>query len=211
MGKPLIDKRYELRDLMGSGGMADVFLAHDEVLDRNVALKLLKAQYAENEELVERFRREAYSAASLSHPHIVPVFDGGETGDGTYYIAMEYLSGGTLKDRITSEGTLSPQTVVEVALHIAEALRAAHEQGVIHRDIKPRNILITDSGHVKVADFERRATSTRWAWSSTRCSPGGCHSRSKLRRTSPSSTRAGRHFTRGRSTPRFPRARTPSS
>jgi hypothetical protein len=153
MGKPLIDKRYELRDLMGSGGMADVFLAHDEVLDRNVALKLLKAQYAENEELVERFRREAYSAASLSHPHIVPVFDGGETGDGTYYIAMEYLSGGTLKDRITSEGTLSPQTVVEVALHIAEALRAAHEQGVIHRDIKPRNILITDSGHVKVADF----------------------------------------------------------
>jgi serine/threonine protein kinase len=153
MGKSLIDERYELRGLVGSGGMAYVYLAHDEVLDRDVALKLLKARYAENEDLVERFRREARSAASLSHPHIVPVFDWGETGDGTYYIAMEYLSGGTLRDLIMSEGALSPQTVVEVALQITEALEAAHERGVIHRDIKPRNILITDSGHVKVADF----------------------------------------------------------
>jgi eukaryotic-like serine/threonine-protein kinase len=153
MGKNLIDERYELRGLVGSGGMAYVYLARDEVLGRDVALKMLKARYAENEELVERFRREARSAASLSHPHIVPVFDWGETGDGTYYIAMEYLSGGTLKDRVMSEGMLSPQTVVEVALQITEALEAAHERGVIHRDIKPRNILITDSGHVKVADF----------------------------------------------------------
>src|SRR3712207_6027001 len=153
MGKNLIDERYEIQDLLGSGGMAHVYLAHDEVLDRDVALKLLKAHYAENEELVERFRREARSAASLSHPHIVPVFDWGQTGDGTYYIAMEYLPGGTLKDRITSEGTLSPQAAAEVALQIAEALEAAHERGVIHRDIKPRNILITDSGHAKVADF----------------------------------------------------------
>ena len=153
MGNPLIDERYELRGLVGSGGMAYVYLTHDEVLDRDVALKLLKDRYAENEELVERFRREARSAASLSHPHIVPVFDWGETGDGTYYIAMEYLPGGTLKDRIMSEGALSPQTVVEVALQITAALQAAHERGVIHRDIKPRNILITDSGHVKVADF----------------------------------------------------------
>ena len=153
MGKNLIDERYELRGLVGSGGMAHVYLARDEVLGREVALKMLKARYAENEELVERFRREARSAASLSHPHIVPVFDWGETGDGTYYIAMEHLSGGTLKDRITSEGAPSPQTVVEVALQIAQALEAAHERGVIHRDIKPRNILITDSGHVKVADF----------------------------------------------------------
>jgi tRNA A-37 threonylcarbamoyl transferase component Bud32 len=153
MGKNLIDERYDLRGLVGSGGMAHVYLAHDAVLDRDVALKMLKARYAENAEFVERFRREAKSAASLSHPHIVPVFDWGETGDGTYYIAMEYLPGGTLKDRITSEGTLSPRTAVEVALQIAEALQAAHKRGVIHRDIKPRNILITDSGHVKVADF----------------------------------------------------------
>ena len=153
MGKNLIDGRYERRDLVGSGGMAHVYLAHDEVLGRDVALKLLKPRYAENEELVERFRREAKSAASLSHPHIVPVFDGGETGDGTYYIAMEYLPGGTLRDLIASGRTLPPRAVVEVALEIAEALQAAHTRGVIHRDIKPRNILITDSGHVKVADF----------------------------------------------------------
>jgi eukaryotic-like serine/threonine-protein kinase len=153
MGKNLIDERYKLRALLGSGGMAEVYLAHDEVLDRDVALKLLKDQYAGNDELVERFRREARNAASLSHPHIVPVFDWGEAGDGTYYIAMEYLLSGTLKDHILQRGTLPPQTVVEVALQIAKALRAAHERGVIHRDIKPRNILITDSGHVKVTDF----------------------------------------------------------
>src|SRR5215218_2959038 len=152
MDNALIDKRYELRGLVGSGGMANVFLAHDEVLDRDVALKLLKDQYAENEEFVERFKREARSAASLSHPHIVPVFAWGETGDGMYYIAMEYLSGGTLKERIMSKGALPARTAA-VALQIAEALQAAHEQGMIHRDIKPRNILITDSGHVKVADF----------------------------------------------------------
>jgi eukaryotic-like serine/threonine-protein kinase len=153
MGKSLIDKRYKLRGLVGSGGMADVFLSHDEVLDRDVALKLLKDQYAENEEFVERFKREARSAASLSHPHIVPVFDWGETGDGMYYIAMEYLSGGTLKERIMSKGALPARTAAAVALQIAEALQAAHEWGMIHRDIKSRNMLITDSGHVKVADF----------------------------------------------------------
>src|SRR5215213_4365504 len=153
MGKNRIDKRYELRGRVGSGGMGRVYLAHDEVLDRDVALKLLKSRYAANEELVERFRREAKSAASLSHPHIVPVFDWGETGNGTYYIAMEYLSGGTLRDLIASGRMLSPRTVVEVALQIAEALEAAHARGVVHRDIKPRNILVTDSGHVKVADF----------------------------------------------------------
>src|SRR5215212_8150120 len=153
MGKNRIDKRYELRGRVGSGGMGRVYLAHDEVLDRDVALKLLKSRYAANEELVERFRREAKSAAALSHPHIVPVFDWGETGNGTYYIAMEYLSGGTLKDHILQRGALSPQIATEVALQIAKALGAAHKRGVIHRDIKPRNILITDSGHVKVADF----------------------------------------------------------
>jgi eukaryotic-like serine/threonine-protein kinase len=153
MDKSLIDKRYELRSLVGSGGMADVYLAHDEVLDRDVALKLLKDHYAENEEFVERFRREARSAASLSHPHIVPIFDWGETRDGTYYIAMEYLPGGTLKDRIMSKGALPACTAAAVALQIAQALRAAHDHGIIHRDIKPRNVLITDSGHVKVADF----------------------------------------------------------
>jgi eukaryotic-like serine/threonine-protein kinase len=153
MGKTLIDERYKLRALLGSGGMAEVYLAHDEVLDRDVALKLLKDQYASDEEFVERFRREARSAASLSHPHIVPIFDWGEAKDGTHYITMEYLLSGTLKDHILHRGALPPQIATEVALQIAKALRTAHERGVIHRDIKPGNILITESGDVKVADF----------------------------------------------------------
>jgi serine/threonine protein kinase len=153
MGKNLIDERYDLRDLVGSGGMANVFLAHDEVLDRDIALKLLKDRYAEDEEFVERFRREARSAAALTSPYIVPIFDRGETEDGTYYIAMEYLPGGTLKDRIRNTETLPPRSAAEVALQTAEALHTAHQRGVIHRDVKPDNILFTDSEHVKVVDF----------------------------------------------------------
>src|SRR5215204_6070254 len=153
MGRNLIDQRYELRTLVGSGGMADVYLAADEVLGREAALKLLKARYAENEEFVERFRREAKSAAALSSPYIVPIFDRGETDDGTYYITMEYLPGGTLKERITATGALRPQAAMEVALQVAKALQTAHVRGVVHRDIKPRNILLADSDHVKVADF----------------------------------------------------------
>jgi len=153
MGRILIDQRYELRTLVGSGGMADVFLAGDEVLGREVALKMLKDRYAENEEFVERFKREARSAAALSSPYIVPIFDRGETDDGTYYITMEYLPGGTLRDRIIAMGALRPQAAAKVALQVAEALKTAHVRGVVHRDIKPRNILVADSGHVKVADF----------------------------------------------------------
>ena len=152
MERHLIDQRYELRTLLGSGGMADVYLAGDEVLGRKVALKLLKDRYAEDEEFVERFRREAKSAAALSSPYIVPIFDRGETDDGTYYITMEYLPGGTLKERITATGALRPQAA-EVALQVAKALKTAHVRGVVHRDIKPRNILLADSDHVKVADF----------------------------------------------------------
>ena len=149
----LVDNRYRLRQPLGSGGMADVFLAHDDILDRDVALKVMSGRYAGDDEFVERFRREAQSAAALSHPNIVSIFDRGEADDGTYYIAMEYLPGGTLKDRILKRGALPPRTAAAVALQIAEALRAAHERDVIHRDIKPHNILITGSGDVKVTDF----------------------------------------------------------
>ncbi len=149
----LVDNRYRLVRPLGSGGMADVYLAHDNILDRDVALKVMSTRYASDEEFVERFRREAQSAAALSHPNIVSIFDRGVSEDGTYYIAMEYLPGGTLKDRIMRKGALSARTAAAVALQIAEALCAAHERGVIHRDIKPHNILITESGDVKVTDF----------------------------------------------------------
>jgi serine/threonine-protein kinase len=153
VGNTLVDDRYELRAPAGSGGMADVFLAYDRVLDRDVALKLLKDRYAEDEEFIERFRREARSAASLANPYIVPVFDRGETEDGTYYIAMEYVPGGDLGDLIKSEGRLPPGRATEIALQIAEALQTAHKRGIVHRDVKPRNVLLTRSGHAKVADF----------------------------------------------------------
>jgi len=149
----LVDNRYRIVQPLGNGGMAEVYLAHDAILDRDVALKVMSGRYAGDEEFVERFKREAQSAAALSHPNIVSIFDRGTSEDGTYYIAMEYLPGGTLKDRITKRGALPPRTAAAVALQIAEALCAAHERGVIHRDIKPHNILITESGDVKVTDF----------------------------------------------------------
>ena len=133
--------------------MAEVYLAHDDVLDREVALKILRNQYANDEEFVERFRREAQSAASLSHPNIVSIYDRGRSDDGAYYIAMEHVQRGTLKDRIKRDGTLAPDTATGVTLQIADALQAAHENGVIHRDIKPQNVLVTRTGDVKVTDF----------------------------------------------------------
>ena len=149
----LVDNRYRVVGRLGSGGMAEVYLAHDDVLDRDVALKVMSGRYADDEEFVERFKREAQSAAALSHPNIVSIYDRGESEDGTYYIAMEYLAGGTLKDRILQRGALPPETAVAVALQIAEALQAAHRSGVVHRDIKPHNVLVTASGDVKVGDF----------------------------------------------------------
>ncbi|QIN77180.1 Stk1 family PASTA domain-containing Ser/Thr kinase [Rubrobacter marinus] len=149
----LVDNRYRISKPLGSGGMAEVYLAHDDVLDRDVALKVMSGRYADDEEFVERFKREAQSAAALSHPNIVSIYDRGEDERGTYYIAMEYLPGGTLKDRILERGALPPRTAAAVALQIAEALQAAHAKGVVHRDIKPHNVLVTGSGDVKVGDF----------------------------------------------------------
>src|SRR5215212_2817285 len=157
----LIDDRYAILETLGGGGMAEVFLARDEVLGRRVALKVLRGQYAGDEEFVERFRREAKSAAALNHPNIVQVYDQGRANDGTYYMAMEYVPGGTLKERIVREGRLDPREAAGIASRVAEALDVAHYRGIVHRDIKPQNILIGESGEVKVADFgiARAATS----------------------------------------------------
>ncbi len=133
--------------------MARVYLAHDEVLGRDVALKILRDQYAEDAEFAERFKREAQSAASLSHPNIVSVYDRGVDEDGTSYIAMEYVPGGSLKERISRDGFLEADSAIGVALQITDALEVAHGRGVIHRDIKPHNVLLTSNGDVKVADF----------------------------------------------------------
>jgi serine/threonine-protein kinase len=134
--------------------MAEVYLARDRVLGRDVALKVLRDHHAGDEGFVERFRQEARSAASLSHPNVVRVFDGGCcTDDGRYYMVMEYVPGGTLKERISREGSLPAGEAVELARQIARALRVAHDAGFVHRDVKPQNVLLTDTGTAKVGDF----------------------------------------------------------
>lgn len=148
----LLDNRYEIIRRLGSGGMADVYLARDTQLGRQVAIKVLYKRYARDEEFVVRFRHEAQSAAALNHPHIVSIYDRGEA-EGSYYIAMEYLEGKSLKDVISDEGPLEPARATEYAGQILQALQFAHEHKVIHRDIKPHNIVINGRGQVKVTDF----------------------------------------------------------
>ena len=148
----VFDDRYEVVRKLGSGGMADVYLAYDRLLGRQVALKVLSSRYANDEQFVERFRREASAAASLNHPNIVQIYDRGEA-EGTYYIAMEYLEGRRLKDIILKYAPLSPELIVSVAIQIVEALRFAHRRNIIHRDIKPQNIMVDAEGRVKVTDF----------------------------------------------------------
>ncbi len=144
--------RYEVREEIGRGGMADVYLAHDRLLDRPVAVKVLSPAFASDPTNFERFRREAQSAASLNHPNIVAVYDWGED-DATSFIVMEFVPGQTLRDLIQAYGRLSPGEAARIAAEIADALSFAHEHGVIHRDVKPGNVLITPQGQVKVTDF----------------------------------------------------------
>lgn len=148
----LVNNRYEVERSVGRGGMAEVFLARDVLLDRPVVLKVLFPEFATDPSFVERFRREAQAAANLSHPNIVAVYDWG-TLNNTYFIAMEYVAGTTLADLLKEKGSLSASQASDIALEVASALGFAHENGVVHRDIKPGNILISNSGQVKVADF----------------------------------------------------------
>jgi eukaryotic-like serine/threonine-protein kinase len=151
-GNTLVDGRYRILRRIGSGGMADVYCAEDSHLGRQVAIKVLHRRFAQDQEFVERFRREAKAAAGLNHPNVVGVFDRGEH-EGTYYIAMEFLTGKTLKDIVTAEAPLPQERVIDIGTQILQAAGFAHRHGVIHRDFKPHNVIVDEHGHAKVTDF----------------------------------------------------------
>ncbi|HEX3567811.1 MAG TPA: Stk1 family PASTA domain-containing Ser/Thr kinase [Acidimicrobiales bacterium] len=151
-GPRVFSGRYELNHLIARGGMAEVYRAHDRLLDRPVALKVLFPELSVDRSFVERFRREAQAAANLSHPNIVPVFDWGED-TGTYFIVMEFVDGRPLSSILKTAGPLAADRTAEIAAPVAAALGYAHKHGVVHRDVKPGNVLITDDGQVKVTDF----------------------------------------------------------
>ena len=152
MNNEMIAGRYLLKTLIGQGGMADVYLARDSILDRDVAIKILRSHLAEDAIYVQRFAREANAAATLSHRNIVEIYDVGED-EGKYYIVMEYVPGTTLKELIHKRGALHIEEAVDIMVQLTQGINEAHRHGIIHRDIKPQNILITDSGVLKIADF----------------------------------------------------------
>ena len=147
-----INDRYEIIKTIGEGGMANVYLAKDTILDRNVAIKVLRGDLATDEKFVRRFQREALSASSLSHPNIVEIYDVGED-DGNYYIVMEYIDGKNLKQLLKKRGNLTVSEVVDIMLQITSAMSVAHDSLIIHRDLKPQNILIKEDGEIKITDF----------------------------------------------------------
>ena len=157
--KRVLADRYEIDTVLGQGGMARVFKGDDRVLNRTVAVKVLSPQFAGDEQFVARFRREAQAAAALNHPNIVSVYDTGSQGE-VHYIVMEYVEGRTLRDIIRAEGPLLPERAMEIAEAVANALADAHEAGLVHRDIKPGNIMVTREGEVKVMDFGIARTTT---------------------------------------------------
>ena len=148
----VFDGRYLIVRKLGTGGMANVYLAEDKELGRQVAIKILDDRHAQDSQFVERFRREATNAAGLSHPNIVSIYDRGEA-EGTYYIAMEYLDGRTLKELILRRGPAPVTTAIDYTRQILAALRFAHKNGIVHRDIKPHNVLVDSEGRLKVTDF----------------------------------------------------------
>ncbi|MCR4647666.1 MAG: Stk1 family PASTA domain-containing Ser/Thr kinase [Lachnospiraceae bacterium] len=155
----VIGGRYEIQELIGTGGMSDVYRAKDNKLNRNVAVKVLKQEFSENREFVSKFRREAEAAANLMHPNIVTVYDVGEE-NGISYIVMELVDGYTLKQYIEKKSRLNIQECISIAIPIASGIEAAHNNGIIHRDIKPQNVIISKDGKVKVTDFGIAKTTT---------------------------------------------------
>ena len=150
----IVGNRYEIISEAGTGGMATVYKAKDRVLNRNVAVKVLKDEYTTDQDFIKIFNSEAQSAAALSHPNIVSIYDvGHEEENNLYYIVMELIKGKTLKEIINKDGSISWKWAVNIAIQIASALEEAHKHGIIHRDIKPHNIIITEDGTAKVTDF----------------------------------------------------------
>lgn len=147
-----INDRYEIIKSIGEGGMANVYLANDTILERNVAVKVLRGDLSTDEKFIRRFKREALSVSNLSHPNIVEVYDVGEE-DGNYYIVMEYIEGKTLKQLLQKRGALTLTEVIDIMTQLTDGLSHAHEAYIIHRDIKPQNIMIEDNGLVKITDF----------------------------------------------------------
>ncbi len=147
-----INERYEIDKLIGEGGMANVYLAHDTILDRKVAVKVLRGDLAGDEKFVRRFQREALSASSLAHDNIVEIYDVGED-EGNFYIVMEFIEGKTLKQLIKKRGVLTLSETMDIMLQLLDALASAHDSYIIHRDIKPQNIMIKENGLVKITDF----------------------------------------------------------
>ena len=155
----ILGNRYELIKEIGSGGMANVYLARCRMLNRYVAVKVLKTEFANDKEFLSRFNKEAQAAAAINSPNIVNVYDVGHEGD-THYIVMEYVEGQTLKEYIDKNGMLSWQQTVDYAIQICTALDRAHKHGIVHRDIKPQNIILTNDGVLKVTDFGIARAST---------------------------------------------------
>ena len=147
-----INDRYEIIRSMGEGGMANVYLGYDTILDRNVAIKVLRGDLSNDEKFVRRFQREALSASSLAHPNIVEVYDVGED-NGLYYIVMEYIEGKTLKQLLKKRGTLTLSEAIDIMLQLTDGMAHAHDSYIIHRDLKPQNIMIKDDGQIKITDF----------------------------------------------------------
>ena len=148
----MLNDRYQIIRLIGEGGMANVYLAHDTILDRDVAVKILRGDLADDEKFVRRFQREAIAASSLNHPNIVEMYDVGED-NGLYYIVMEYVEGKTLKQLLKRRGNLTLSEAIDIMLQLTDGMAHAHDAYIIHRDLKPQNIMIQDDGQIKITDF----------------------------------------------------------
>ncbi|MRG85448.1 Stk1 family PASTA domain-containing Ser/Thr kinase [Salinibacillus xinjiangensis] len=171
----VLSERYKIIDTIGGGGMANVYVARDLILERDVAIKVLRMEYADDDEFIERFRREAQSTISLSHPNIVNIYDVGEEDDNIYYIVMEYVKGMTLKQYIQNYGPLPVDEAIDIMKQVTSAITHAHNNEIIHRDLKPQNILIDQSGTAKVTDFGIAMALSRTSVTQTNSVLGSVH------------------------------------